>query len=139
MSILTSTFLMGLVLLGILLLAGRYRNWRRAPEGRLVSEEPITDVFHSPTTWMIVFVAIAFLFTAGAIAVASEISLPGVGAQLGMIVGAGVGLVIVAYTVLGTYFSAKARGFKTAQAVGLSSGVLGVLFLVAITIRLLLS
>lgn len=140
---LTSTLLMGLVLLVIVATLTHIRNWQRGSASVIRERSTggfLTRTIHNPTTWVVAFLIVTFGFTAGAIAVVGGVSIPDSSRQtIGIGVAAAFGLLLVGYFFYGIYLSARNRGLNSAPALGVTSLVIGLVFLIAVVIQLILA
>lgn len=147
---LASTLLTGVLLLAILGVIGRLRDWQRnaaASGGGGAGERapsPTTGdrlerALRSPTGWILTFLALVLGFGGGAVLFVSDPSVPGMSqGALQLLLAGAFALVILAYVFLGVYVSARARGQKSAFAAMIGAWVLGLLFIAAISLQLLL-
>lgn len=138
---LVSTLLMGLVLLVIAAAVVGIRNWRQeAPE--TLGERGASFVARAtrdPNTWGLVFVVVAFAVTAGSIVFVGGLSVPGMGQQaMGLVLVAAFGVLLAVLLFGGVYATARARGAGRSLAVAVGVGLLGILFVAAISVQLLI-
>jgi hypothetical protein len=140
MAAIESTLLMGGVLLVIIVATGLARDWERSPATDRDQAASLVDVFRSPITWTVGFVTLALLLAAGAIAFVGGSDVLGIGRNAGELILMGVfGALMAGFVFAGLYATARNRGLKGAQAAGLGSIILGLLLVVGISLRLLLS
>jgi len=132
------TLLMGLVLLAVILAIGVVRDWERSPGSGRDRVASLAGALRSPVVWTVGFVGFALLFMVGAIAFVGGSTVLGIGPGTGeLILLGGIGVVMTVFLFTGLYAAAKNRGLKGAQAAGIGSIVLGLLVVVAISLRLL--
>lgn len=138
---LTSTFLMGILLIVVMTVVASMRNWRQyAPQPEaagdgggyaIPGESALSRGVRNPVTWFVTFFLLVF-----AVGGASVLFLDS-SVDAWLIVGAIFGPLLVAFLFWGAYESARSRGMSNSIAAGVASTVLGALLLVAITVKLL--
>lgn len=136
---LVSTLAMALLGVGVVVLVLRGRAWRNyvpqaayglsAGAGRPASG--LAKVAGSTNTWTVGFILLA-LGTLGAVVVASS------GAVSAVVVVALLGLGVVGVLVAGSYFAVRENGRPRSQATAAAAVVLGLLFIAAIAVNLVL-
>jgi len=94
----------------------------------------VAAVGRMESTWIIGFLALVVLATAG---VAVFFSQPSAQAALVLLLAAGLTVVVFGYLVVGVYRTLLERGRPRAEAVGIAAWALGALFLVAVAANLL--
>jgi len=134
-----STLLTGFVLLVVFVGIGLMRDWERVPGSGEDRTASVVDALRSPMAWTVGFVVLALLFSVAAIAAVGGSSVIGVGQGTGeLILLGGFGAVMSGFLFGGLYAMMRNRGLKGAQAAGMGSIVLGLLFVVGIAVKLLL-
>lgn len=133
---LASTLLMGLVLLAIVVVVARSRNWRRTSPG-VEPGDAFSRLLASPTTWVIVFAVAALGAAAGAVAVVGGAGVEVPGETVVLALAGTFFLLLAVYLFAGVYASARSKGMGRAPAVGLGSAVIGLLLLGLIVLQLL--
>ncbi|WP_458209388.1 hypothetical protein [Haladaptatus sp. NG-SE-30] len=136
-----SALVMGFVLVALALGLTRGRNWERyTMEG---SERDSADVIRktasNPTVWVLAFVLFSLVAGGGAILFVSGESVPASMQQ-------GATLAVVSLTILlgagyifwGTYQSSRYRGLDSAQATLAALWAWGILFVLAVTVKLVM-
>ena len=136
---LASTLLMGLLGVGVVVLVLRGRRWENyRPQaayglsaGGGAPPTALSKFAGATSTWTVGFFLLALGFL-GAIVVA-------LGADLGgTAVIAGLGVVVVAYVVGGVYLALRGNGRSSSVAAAASAMTLGLLFIAAIALNLIL-
>lgn len=128
-----STLLMGAVLLGIVVVIGLIRDWERTPSTGENQMSSFVGLFKRPATWTVLFVGIVALFGVGALAYVDGSNALGLGPAMGeLILVAGGVLLLTVFIYGGLYTGYRNRGLKEAQAAGISSILLGGLFILVI-------
>ncbi|WP_101298305.1 hypothetical protein [Halegenticoccus soli] len=133
-----STVLMGLFLLAVAVSLARGGGWRQyRVDDRRSTSDALARVAGSPTAWTVGFLLLVFVSAATAVLFVSGAGVPeSIKGAVGFVL-AGVGLsVLAAYLVFGIYRSARYRGLKSAQAAAASVWVLGLLFVLAVVLKL---
>lgn len=138
---LVSTLLMGLVLLVIVAVVLRLRNWRRESPGRRGSHRNwVNRVVQSPNAWGLGFVVVVVAITGGALIFVGGLSVAGVDQQaIGTGLIAAFGILIGILFFGGIYSAARARGVARSLAIAVGTGVLGLLFIGGIAVRLIMA
>lgn len=141
---LASTLIMGLVVVGVVLLMLRVRRWEsyrpaaaydtlRAGEGG--PESRLSRLAGDTGVWTLSFLLLAFGLTAG-----GTVYVSGVGSALaGPALFAAFGVMLTVYLLGGVYLAMRARQRSSAVSFGASAITLGLLFLVAVSIQLLVA
>lgn len=144
---LTSTAVMGVVVLAVVAWMVRSRGWYHyspsvtaggwsAGVDRGSRLERLDRLSERPAVWAVAFVVLVLGFVGGIVAFISgsvETS-----AMAGAAIAAGAGLLLLAYLLFGVYLAATQRGHPRSLAVAESAVVAGALFLVAIVARLMM-
>lgn len=136
---LASTLVMGLLALGVVVLVVRGRRWQHyTPQaayamdaGGGAPQSGLARVAGATSTWTVAYVVLVLGFLAGAI-----VTLSGVVTGPALIVG--LLAAIVVYLVGGVYLAMRGNGRPSAQAAAGSVVVLGMLFVVGISVKLIL-
>lgn len=152
---LPSTLLMGLFLIAILIALVRIRSGRASTESdtrSTASELPSTTTSdvparsqstdavssETPTSWVLGFVLLVLAAVAGAILFINDYSLPGIGAQLVVVLLVlVVGGLLCGYLFSGVYISLRSHGRKSAEATGVALWLLGLVGIGVIAAKLL--
>lgn len=140
---LASGVLMGAFLLLVVVVMLRLRSWRRVTPSLEAGRAALGRLAESPAAWTAVFVGVVFGVTAVAIlyvSTAEEQAGAGVAPGLleGLLLGA-FGLLVSTLVFAGVYSTVRSRGGASSMAVGVSSGVLGFLFLAVLAFKLILA
>ena len=135
-TLILSTLLTGVLVLAIALAAVRWVDWRGyaldSPEGPGL----VSRVASHPAAWIVGFLLLLVVFGGGAVAfVAGTLSESMVNA-VGLVLGVVTAAVVAGYVFYGTYASARGRGRPASVAVAEGSTLVGALFLLVITVRL---
>lgn len=130
---------MAAFLVAIFVAVLRIRRWKDEPApdrdnalGRMASRAA-----HSDDVWMLGFLLVAVVVGLGAVAFAGGDLVPvsqGLAQTLAL---GGLGLLLVLFVFLGTYFSVRERGGPSARGAAIGSIVLGFLMLAVISMQLL--
>lgn len=136
---LASTVVMGLLGVGVFVLATRTRRWHHyTPQaaydldaGGGSPRSPLAKLAGSTGTWTVLYVLLVLGFMAGAMVYAS-------GAITGPTVIAALGATVAIYLVGGVYFAMREHGRPSAQATAGSVITVGMLSVVAISAKLVL-
>jgi len=136
---LVSTLMMALLGVGVVVLVLRGRAWRNyVPQaayglaaGAGQPRSGLAKVAGSTNTWTVGFLVLA-IGVLGAVWVVSSGAVSSTVA-LGLL-----GLGVVAYLVVGTYFAIRESGRSTAQATAMAVIILGLLFIAIISVNLVL-
>ncbi|WP_129113440.1 hypothetical protein [Halegenticoccus tardaugens] len=134
-----STVLMGAILIAVAIGLSRGANWRRdRSTERWGASESITRTVRSQTLWISSFLLLVFVL-AGSVVVFVNPEAPAQirGAMVFVLAGAGLSA-LGAYLAYGIYASARYRGWKSAQAAAASAWILGLLFVLAVVVKLTL-
>lgn len=135
-----STLLMGAVLLGIVIAVGLGRDWERTPTTGEDQVTTLVNLFKQPITWSVLFVVAVLLFAIGALAYVDGPNVLGLGQAAGeLLLIAGSAVSVVMFVFGGLYAAYRNRGLKQAQAVGVSSVLLGLILVGVIGVMLLTS
>lgn len=136
---LASTLVMGLLAVGIVALVVRGRRWRQytpqaaygmdAGGGRPASA--LSKISGATSTWTVAYLLLVLGFLAGAVVTLS-------GALPGPAVIVGLAAALLVYLVGGVYVAMRGNGRPSAQAAAGSAVVLGLLFVLAISVKLVL-
>lgn len=134
---LASTVVTGAVLLALLVVVLRAREWQapgdRPGEG-LASR---LEAANGPLGWSVGFFVVAFGLTTVAVAYVSGASVGALDqAGLGLLLAVSMATVFGLAALGGVYAAVRGRGLNSAQAAGVSSALLGALFLLAIVVQL---
>ncbi len=138
MGIWVGTLIMGGLLVAVVLATLRGRDWKHytptiAPE----ETDRITALMGSTTSWILLYVLAVLGLGVGALVLASGGEFVPVDAGVAWSLLRGVlGVLVVGYIVLGTYFTLRSRGRASAQAAGVSLLLLGALFLLGLSLQL---
>lgn len=134
---LASTLVMGLLAVGVVVLVVRGRRWQHytpraayamdAGDGR--PRSGLARVAGATGTWTVAYLLLALGFLAGAV-----VTLSGTLSGSALIVG--LMAAIVVYLVGGTYVAMRGNGRPSAQAAAGSAVVLGLLFVLGISVKL---
>lgn len=138
---LLSTFVTGVILLAIVVVAFRLRGWRHAETvaDAETSLGVIDRLLHSPTTWVVAFLVLVLVAVAGALALVGAVPLPeGAQPTITTVLLVGTALVLGGFVFGGVYASVRGRGYGSAPAVGLGSLAVGLLALLVIVVQLFL-
>lgn len=134
---LASTLVTGAVLAALLLVVLRGRQWEAPGDTPGEGLLGLARRANGPLGWSVAFFAVAFGFTAVGVAYVSGEPLLGLDqAALGLAVVALVAVVFGVAALGGVYAAVRGRGLNSAQAAGVSSALLGGLFLVAVVVQL---
>lgn len=137
---LVSTLLMGVFLVAVVVFIHRidrraYTPQREAAGSRVSAV--VTGIRDSPTTWILVFLAVTFLAAAVAvIGAAGGVSIVSVDSPVLVFAGL-LGILLIVYVLWGAYLTAKSHGIGNAGAVAISAWVAGLLFAVTIVAKLM--
>lgn len=136
---LASTLVMGLLGAGVVVLVLRGRRWYQytpsaaynmsAGDGRPTSG--VSRIASAPSTWTVAFILLAVGVIGGATVTLSG-AVPGPAMIVGLVVA------IVVYLIGGVYLAMRGNGRPSAQAAAGSAVTLGLLFVAAITVKLIL-
>lgn len=137
---LVSTVVMGLLGLGVLVFVLRGRRWHhyaptdayatlRAGEARPASQ--VSRFAGSTGTWILLYVLLVLGFLGGTVLYSG-------GGISGTIVIGALGVVIVAFVLIGVYAAMRENGRSYAQAAGTAAVIAGMLFALAIVLKLVL-
>jgi cbb3-type cytochrome oxidase subunit 3 len=137
---LASTVVMGLLGVGVVVLALRVRQWRQyvpavasgdlaAGDGRPTSG--LARLAGTTGTWTVLYVVTVLAFLGGVMVYSS-------GAASGTVVIGGLGVLIALYMVAGVYFALREHGRPYSQATAGSAVTLGALAIAAIVLKLVL-
>ncbi|ADQ67151.1 hypothetical protein C499_05328 [Halogeometricum borinquense DSM 11551] len=135
------SFVLGVSLIAaVVVLIGRgWRNYSVA--GGWTTRESgsvLTRGADSPMMWTAAFLVAALAFGTAAVLFVAGAEVPeGMAAIGGAFLVAGTTLILILYVFYGTFVSARSRGLKNAQAAFLGAWALGMLFVVAIALKLL--
>lgn len=141
LSYLVSTLVMGVVLLGVWLVVARARHWEHYTLPATVSADAegsrVTRAAQTPTTWIVGFLLVTFLAGGATILLVSD-----VGASLALgpvvVVSAIFAVMLIGYLLWGVYHSVRVRGLGSAQAALAGVWTLGMLFLGAVVVTLVM-
>lgn len=138
---LASAALTGGLLVALAVGIARGRNWQRSPS---TSDRNWFDlaqsVTRSPTTWVVAFLALALGAGVGSVLFVSGSAVPGVVRRGALLLVVGLFAVSMGgYAFWGAYQAVRSRGVGSAQAALAGLWLVGVLFLVAVVVRLLTS
>ena len=136
---LVSTLVMGLLALGVVVLVVRGRHWQHyTPRAAYAMDiagggprSGLARVAGATSTWTLAYVLLVVGFLAGAIVMLS-------GAVSGPAVIGSLLAVIVLYLVGGVYLAMRGNGRPSAQAAAGSAIILGLLFVLGISVKLIL-
>lgn len=137
MAAIESTILMSIVFLSIIAALVFIRDWERAQSSGLDRMTVLIQTLGHPVAWTVIFIFGAGLFALGAIGYVGGSGVIGLGSSVGemILIGAGISVFVV-FLFGGLYAASRNRGMKDAQAAGLSSIALGLLFVFAIAMVL---
>lgn len=139
---LTSAVVMGLFLFGLVVFVLRARHWERGAPTLEGGPSQLGRSLNRPAAWIAIFAIITFGLAGGVVLYVSAGSgSTAIGVSQGAIgtaIAAAFGLLLAALLFAGVYSSVKSRGGPTSMAVGVGSGVVGMLFLVGLTLKLIL-
>lgn len=142
-----SALLTGAFLLAVVLYLISAREWYQYTPTAVGAGGGAGDVFastsrfvRSPVTWTVSFLVFAFVLVLGGLAFVGSplVAFADRGLMVLVLLAAAV-LLFVIYLFAGTYYLAKSRGIDDAAASGLGAGLLGLLVVVAIFLKLLLT
>jgi hypothetical protein len=137
-TLILSTLLTGAVLLLIALAAVRWVDWQGYALDSGDGPGLVSRVAGHPAAWVGGFLLLLVVFGGGAVAFVAGVGLPEETVNaLGLVLGAATAAVIAGYVFYGTYASARGRGRPTSVAVAEGSTLVGALFLLVITVRLI--
>lgn len=134
---LASTAVTGVVLVAIAGLVLLAREWRAPAAEPGAGLARLGRAANGPLGWSVGFFAVAFGLTAVGVAYVSGGPVAGLDqATLGVLFAVAIALVFGVAAVASVYYAVRGRGLNPAQAAGVSSALLGGLFLVSIVVRL---
>ena len=141
-SFLASTLLMGVLAVLVLVVVVRNRRWyayapgpAQGAQAWAPEDEARPPVLERPTTWILGFVGLMLVAVGGVYACVTNPDAPaGLLSLPVLVVG---GLLVCAYLLVGTYFSAKERGHPSSIAAAEAATVAGALLLVAVSAQLI--
>ena len=135
-TLLLSTLLTGALVLAVVLAAGRLVDWQGYTPGSREGPGVVSRVAENTTAWIAGFLLLVVVFGGGAVAfVAGVLSEPMVNA-IGVVLGVATAAVVGGYLFYGTYASARGRGRPSSIAVAEGTTLVGTLFLLVITVKL---
>lgn len=136
-SALVSTAVTGVVLLAIIVAVLRVREWR---DPTPATEDGLANLARSangPLGWSVTFFVVTFGVMGLAVLYAVGAPVAGVThATVGLMLVTVIAAVFVGASLVAVYAASRGRGLNSAQAAGLSSALLGVLFVVAVVVQL---
>lgn len=137
---LVSALLMGTFLVAVVAALARGRRWRGyAPttgEGRDL-QSTLVGATESPLAWVLAFVVLALGFGGGAVLfVTSSAAVRG---TIGLAMGLAFLAITAGYLLYGVYRSLRSRGRPSSEAAAAGAGVLGLLFVAAVALNLVLA
>lgn len=139
MAAIESTLVMGVVLLGIVAVIGFIRDWERTPDTGADQATTLVALFRRPVTWAVLFVAGVTLSAVAATAYVGGENVLGIGPGLGELALIAIGLsLLVGFLYGGLYSVYRSRGLGQAQAAGVSSVLLGLLFILVVAVHLVM-
>lgn len=148
LAFLASTLLMGVLLLAIVVGLMRARDWQRSPAGAsgggtiqsVAETDPLSGMMDRESLWVAAFLVLVLVFSGSAVLFVSDIPLPGLGeVDIVPALAGAFGLMLTGYLSYGIYVSARSRGRSSAMAAMISAWIIGLLFLVGLTVKLLLA
>lgn len=137
-----SSLLTGVVLIMLVFILARARQWRTSStgvnrgSGKHVDDNVATIIVRiarTPLAWTVGFLALVVIFGAGTVAFVAGMN--GAGVAVAIIFASALG----AYLLWGVYHSARHRDLSDAQATLLSLWVIGFLFIAAIILNLVMA
>lgn len=139
---LASAVVMGLFLFGMVVFVLQARHWERGAPTLEAGPSRLGRALNRPAAWIAVFAVVAFGLAGGVVLyVSAGEGSTAIGVSQGAIgtaIGAAFGVLLSALLFAGVYSSVKGRGGPTSMAVAVGSGVVGMLFLVGLTLKLIL-
>ncbi|MFB6148068.1 MAG: hypothetical protein ABEJ48_00230 [Halobacteriales archaeon] len=150
-TLVTSTLLMGAIVLAVAVLIMRLRAWRASPTphgggdggtGGFSSAvaDGLVKLARDPMGWTLAFVVTILLFGGATLVFAGWVSVPpALQGTLGLLIGGLFGLLFVIYIFAGTYLAARSRGLANSMAVAVGSWVVAMLFLAALALKLVVA
>ena len=134
-----SGILMGIFLLVVGFAFALLLPWERYTPTAETAAGAVSRAVHNPASWMATFVVLMLVFGGGAILFVSGQGLPeGAQQTLGMALAGLFGVLVVGFGFWGIYAASRSRGAKSAQALGASFFVFGLIFMTVVGIKLLL-
>lgn len=134
-----SGILMGVFLLVVGFAFAWLLPWERYTPDVETATGALTKAVRSPASWMAAFVVLVIVFGGGAIMFVSGQGIPeGAQQTVGMALAGLFGILVVAFGFWGLYAASRSRGAKSAQALGTSFFVFGLIFMTVVTIKLLI-
>ncbi|MFB6298714.1 MAG: hypothetical protein ABEH65_00460 [Halobacteriales archaeon] len=145
----TSTLLMGAIVLAVAILIMRLRAWKPTPtpqgggDGGAGFSGAVADglvkLARDPMGWTIAFILTILLFGGATLVFAGLVSIPpALQGTLTLAIGALFVLMFTIYIFAGTYLAARSRGLASSMAAAVGSWVIGLLFLAALGVKLIL-
>lgn len=136
---LVSTLVMGVVLVGVWFVVARLRHWERySLPATDAQASRATRAAKTPGTWTVGFLLAAFLAGGGAILLVSDLGASIALASPVVLLSAVFALLLVGYLLWGVYHAVRVRGLGSAQAALAGVWTLGLLFVGAIAVTLVL-
>ena len=136
-SALVSTAVMGVVLVAIVVAILGIREWRQPGPTAEAGLADAAGTVNGPLGWSVAFFVVTLGVTGLAVLYAVGSPVAGVTpATMGMLLVVTMAVAFVGASLVAVYAASRGRGLNSAQAAGLSSALLGVLFVVAIVVQL---
>lgn len=139
-----STVLTGLLLVVLVVALARTRQWRSATttiEGasHASTATALAETARTPLGWTVAFFLLVIGFGGGTLVFVTGSVPTAVSRSAGVVLALVFAAALGGYLFWGVYHSARYRGLKSAQATGAGLWVLGLLFIVAIVVKLLMA
>lgn len=138
--LLASTVLMGVLTAGLVMLAANGRQWRRySPTALPATRDGGASMSERPGMLALGFIAIVFVVGGTVVLLAGGLSTMGTptpSIDLAMAVSGLLGLLIAGYVVVGSYSTVRSHGAGSAQALMVGLWALGLLFVLAVAVKL---
>ena len=135
-TLLLSTLLTGALVLAVVLVAVRWVDWQvytsDGPEGPGM----VSRAAGHPTVWIVGFLLLLVVFGGGTVAFVAGILSESLVNAVGLVLGAAAAAVVGGYLFYGVYASARGRGRPSSVAVAEGSTLVGAMFLLVITVKL---
>jgi hypothetical protein len=136
-TLILSTLLTGALVLAVVLVAVRWIDWHAYTPDAPGRRDLVSRAAGNQSVWIVGFLLLLAVFGGGAVLFVAGIGLPEETVNaIGLVLGVATATVVGGYLFYGTYVSARGRGRPSSVAVAEGSTLVGTLFLLVITAKL---